>query len=70
MRKVTLFLASIVLLAAASCTKTYKCTIVTDFQGNVSETVAKFEGTKEEMEQYEANGTSSNSIYTQTTTCK
>ena len=69
MRKVILSVFALS-LCLASCTKTYKCTIITDMQGIHSEVVTKFEGTKEEMEQYEANGTSSNSIYSQTTTCK
>jgi len=69
MRKVILSVFALS-LCLTSCTKSYKCTIVTDMQGTHSEVVTKFEGTKEEMEQYEANGTSSNSIFTQTTTCK
>lgn len=69
MKKIVTILA---VIALTSCTKTWVCTIETTSELGTSTHVHEFEGSKEEMQTFEANG---NKDYpalnmSQTTNCK
>lgn len=66
----------IISILFVSCTKTYKCTVSTNFnnQGWIESGTVNFTGTKEEMKEYEQKGSINSSVgmysYDTKTECK
>ncbi len=67
MKKALILLSISIVLS--SCTKVWKCDIETKINGQTIDSHVNFTGSKDEMKEYEALGTSTNSSYSQTTKC-